>query len=68
MRERNIKCESCGRNTPRSKAAPVFKRVFGEHRKMYYCIACAKHRGIGVHESKRRIKEGFRGMPRKPRR
>ncbi len=60
MRETKVRCESCGRTVPRYKAAPVFKRVFGESRKFYYCIACAKHRGIGVHEAKRRIKQGFR--------
>jgi len=57
MRERRIKCDSCGRTTPRHKAAPIFKKQFGELRKVYLCIACAKHRGIKLHEAKRRVKQ-----------
>jgi ribosomal protein S26 len=58
MNETKVKCEGCGRTTPRHKTAPVFKRVFGESRKIYFCVSCAKHRGIGIQESKRRIKQG----------
>lgn len=65
MRETKIKCDSCGRTMPRYKSAPVFKRQFGEPRKVYLCIACAKHRGIGVHEAKRRVKQGFQGRRRR---
>jgi ribosomal protein S26 len=67
MKERQIKCDSCGRTMPRYKSAPIFKKQFGEMRKVYLCIACAKHRGIKVHEAKRRVKQGFRGR-RGPRR
>ena len=52
-------CESCGRKVPRNKAViderattfstdthtPQDVRFF-ERRKVYYCISCAKHRGI----------------------
>ena len=61
MRETQVKCEGCGRTVPRHRVAPIFKRVFGEQRKFYYCIGCAKHRGVGFHEAKRRVKYGFKG-------
>ncbi|MGC8586363.1 MAG: hypothetical protein ACP5K5_02350 [Candidatus Micrarchaeia archaeon] len=58
-RESLVRCESCGRMVPRNKAV-VFEKVitfntetktandvrFFEKRKVYYCISCAKHRGI----------------------
>jgi ribosomal protein S26 len=54
-----VVCESCGRKTPRNKAVAYEKalsigtgmnttkdvRLF-EKRKIYYCVSCAKHRGI----------------------
>ena len=67
MRDSRIVCDSCGRTTPRSKAAPVNKRVFGTMRKVYFCISCAKHRGIGVHDAKNRVKRGFQRRRRSPR-
>ncbi|MEM3260598.1 MAG: hypothetical protein QXI95_02060 [Candidatus Micrarchaeaceae archaeon] len=52
-------CESCGRKIPRNKAVVYEKAVsfntdshdthdvrFFEKRKVYYCVSCAKHRGI----------------------
>ncbi len=52
-------CESCGRSIPRSKAVEYEKVIsfgtelhnandvrFMTKRKIYYCISCAKHRGI----------------------
>ncbi len=52
-------CESCGRKVPRNKAVNFEKSVhfntelktandvrFFERMKVYYCISCAKHRGI----------------------
>ena len=58
-REAPIVCESCGRKVPRGKAiidersisfstdthTPQDVRFF-ERRKVYYCISCAKHKGI----------------------
>jgi ribosomal protein S26 len=58
-REAPTVCESCGRKVPRNKAiidersisfstdthTPQDVRFF-ERRKVYYCISCAKHRGI----------------------
>ncbi|BCS91381.1 MAG: hypothetical protein ARM1_0838 [Candidatus Micrarchaeota archaeon] len=57
-RETIVICDACGRKIPRNKAVAVEKpinlgvsgdlgnvRLF-EKRKVYYCISCAKHRGI----------------------
>ncbi len=54
-----VTCESCGRAVPRDKAVIYEKAIsfntelktandvrFFERRKVYYCISCAKHRGI----------------------
>ncbi|MCL4373842.1 MAG: hypothetical protein M1360_03100 [Candidatus Marsarchaeota archaeon] len=58
-REPLVRCESCGRTVPRNKAVVFEKAItfntelktandvrFFEKRKVYYCISCAKHRGI----------------------
>ena len=58
-KESLVICESCGRKVPRSKAVSIEKSIsfstdtktandvrFFEKRKIYYCISCAKHRGI----------------------
>ncbi len=61
-----VVCSSCGRKVPRNKAV-VFERGislstgthdtndirFFERQKLYYCISCAKHRGI--FEKKKRM-------------
>lgn len=58
-KEISVTCDSCGRKVPRNKAV-VFERPitfstdlhtgsdirFREMRKQYYCISCAKHKGI----------------------
>ena len=54
-----VNCDQCGRAVPRTKAVAYEKRIsFGTElhnandvrfltsRKIYYCISCAKHRGI----------------------
>jgi ribosomal protein S26 len=54
-----VTCDSCGRKVPRNKAVAYEKGIsfstdlhnvndvrFFEKRKVYYCISCAKHRGI----------------------
>lgn len=54
-----VTCDSCGRRIPRNKAVVFEKAIslstdlhtsddvrFFERRKVYYCISCAKHRGI----------------------
>ena len=54
-----VTCDNCGRKVPRSKGVSYEKRIsFGTElhnsndirfltsRKIYYCISCAKHRGI----------------------
>lgn len=60
-RERLERCGSCGRGVPRAKAVSFSRRsVYSTDlkgkdaenvtatidREMYYCISCAKHRGI----------------------
>jgi len=58
-KETIVTCESCGRKIPRNKAIVDEKKIsfntetrtasdvrFFETRKVYYCISCAKHRGI----------------------
>lgn len=58
-REALVSCEACGRKVPRNKAIIDERSIrfntethtahdvrFFEKRKIYYCISCAKHRGI----------------------
>jgi len=58
-RETAVTCDSCGRKVPRNKACDFDKAItfstdmhtandvrFFEKRRVYYCISCAKHRGI----------------------
>ncbi len=58
-KETAVTCDSCGRKVPRNKAVVFEKAIsfstelhnvndvrFFERRKVYYCISCAKHRGI----------------------
>lgn len=67
-KETAVTCDSCGRKVPRNKAV-VYERAisfstdlhnvndvrFFERRKVYYCISCAKHRGI--FEKKKQLAE-----------
>lgn len=59
-REPLVTCDNCGRSMPRNKAVAYEKTIrfgtdpnmggnnvrFMSKRKIYYCISCAKHRGI----------------------
>jgi ribosomal protein S26 len=57
-RERLERCVSCGRAVPRDKAVDDVKRThyttdlkaenvtYTDFRDVYYCVSCAKHRGI----------------------
>jgi ribosomal protein S26 len=57
-KEALVTCDNCGRKTPRSKAVADERSIrFGaeqkeegarymSRRKVYYCISCAKHKGI----------------------
>ena len=66
--ETSVTCDSCGRKVPRNKGVAFEKAIsfstelhtgndvrFREFRKVYYCISCAKHRGI--FEKKRQMAE-----------
>ena len=71
--ETNTTCESCGRMVPRDKAI-VYERAisfstdthttndvrFFERRKTYYCISCAKHRGIFEKKKRQAIERAKR--------
>lgn len=66
-------CESCGRKSPRNKAIVFEKAIsfgtepgFGTNvryfskRKVYYCISCAKHRGIFQKKKEQAIRNAQR--------
>ncbi len=54
-RTSRTKCSSCGRVMPRTKLVPSYRKVFGDVRKQYLCIVCAKRRGIPVQKSRQKI-------------
>ncbi|MDE1832947.1 MAG: hypothetical protein KGH58_00840 [Candidatus Micrarchaeota archaeon] len=58
-KETVVVCDSCGRKVPRDKGVAYERAIsfntemknaqdvrFFERRKQWYCISCAKHRGI----------------------
>ena len=58
-KETQVICDSCGRRVPRNKGVEFDRAIsfntgmqntndvrFFERRKQWYCISCAKHRGI----------------------
>ncbi len=57
-RESLVRCDNCGRNVPRNKAVQDVRIIrYGTDannrdtklmttRKVYYCISCAKHKGV----------------------
>jgi ribosomal protein S26 len=71
--ETTTTCESCGRSVPRDKAI-IYERAisfstdmhttndvrFFERRKTYYCISCAKHRGIFEKKKRQAIERARR--------
>lgn len=72
-REPLVTCESCGRKSPRNKAVVFEKAIsFGTEpgmgnsvryfskRKVYYCISCAKHRGIFEKKKENAIRNSLR--------
>lgn len=57
--ETSVICDSCGRKVPRNKGVAYERAIsfntgqqtvtdvrFFERRKQWFCISCAKHRGI----------------------
>jgi len=72
-RETTVVCASCGRMMPRNKAVADEKPVrfgtdmknaqdvrFFERLKVYYCISCAKHRGIFERKKRQAIERAKR--------
>ncbi len=70
-----VNCESCGRKVPRTKAVIYERGIsfstemrtaqdvrFFERRKTYYCISCAKHRGIFEKKKRQAIERSKRGL------
>lgn len=71
--ETSVVCESCGRKVPRNKGV-VYERAisfntgqqattdvrFFERRKVWYCISCAKHRGIFEKKKREAIEKANR--------
>ncbi len=67
-RDSLVRCDNCGRNVPRTKAVQDEKVIrygtdpndkdikFMTRRKVYYCISCAKHRGIFEKKKERAIR------------
>ncbi len=57
-REPLVRCDNCGRSVPRNKAVEDERMIrygtdmnnkdikFMTRRQVYYCISCAKHKGI----------------------
>ena len=58
-KETIVTCDNCGRKVPRNKGVSYQRSVslstdlhnsndikFFERKKVYYCISCAKHKGI----------------------
>lgn len=58
-KDTSVICDQCGRKVPRGKAVAYERgvsfntelhtnddRSFFERKRVYYCISCAKHRGI----------------------
>ncbi|HDR53316.1 MAG TPA: hypothetical protein ENN60_01405 [archaeon] len=51
-------CTRCGKTMPRTKLVPSYRRIFGEERKQYLCIVCAKRAGIPVKQTRQRVIHG----------
>ncbi len=74
-RETTVVCASCGRKIPRNKSVSDEKAVrfgtdmktaqdvrFFERLKIYYCISCAKHRGIFEKKKRQAIDRAKRSL------
>ncbi|MGD0510316.1 MAG: hypothetical protein ABSA33_00600 [Candidatus Micrarchaeaceae archaeon] len=74
-KDTSVSCESCGRKVPRTKAIIYERGItfstetrttqdvrFFERRKTYYCISCAKHRGIFEKLKRQAIERSKREM------
>lgn len=73
-REPPVNCDNCGRRIPRNKAVEDERVInlgtdqgegnirFMTRRKVYYCVSCAKHRGVfekKKHAAERAASRGF---------
>ncbi len=74
-KETIVICESCGRKVPRNKAVDFERNVsfntelktandvrFFERMKVYYCVSCAKHRGIFEKKKRQAIERSKRQL------
>ncbi|MHB1830493.1 MAG: hypothetical protein ACYCO0_03810 [Candidatus Micrarchaeaceae archaeon] len=71
-RETLLRCDNCGRNVPRNKAVMDEKVMrYGTdannkeillttRRKVYYCISCAKHKGIFIKKAEQAARQAER--------
>lgn len=72
-KETIVICEQCGRKVPRNKAVSYQKGVsfntelrsandvrFFERMKIYYCISCAKHKGIFEKKKRQAASHSYR--------
>ncbi len=72
-KETIVICEQCGRKVPRNKGVMFEKAIsfntgmqntndvrFFERRKVWYCISCAKHRGIFEKKKRQAIEKSER--------
>ncbi len=70
-----VTCDNCGRKMPRNKAVSYEKTIrfgtdpsdknnvrFMSSRKIYYCISCAKHRGIFEKKADEAARRAARGL------
>ncbi len=71
--ETQVVCDQCGRKVPRNKGVQFEKAIsfntgmqntndvrFFERRKIWYCISCAKHRGIFEKKKAQAIRDANR--------
>ncbi len=72
-RDVTVTCDNCGRKTPRNKAVSYEKGIsfstdlhnendirFFERKSVYYCISCAKHKGIFQKKAEQAARRGER--------
>ncbi len=74
-KETSVVCEQCGRKVPRNKGVAFERSIsfntgqqsvtdvrFFERRKQWFCISCAKHRGIFEKKKRQAIEKSNRQL------